>query len=97
MTGNLHEISVAIGELRAKLDIVAKNTDDIKDKLDETTELCIANDQSCKSAHKRLDAAEPVLRDVNDYKNKQIGIVAFVSFVIALIGTGIWKLLGEIL
>jgi hypothetical protein len=95
----LDDISEAIGQLRATIEHIRRNTEVINGKLDRTTELCILADQSSKAAHQRIDGITDSINDTiapkvdahERFQNKQIGIVASVTFIISLIGTGVGK------
>lgn len=101
MANNIDETSQIIGQLQASMATVIKNTELINGKLDNTNTLVIQTSMKADAAHARQDKIDAALKDlaqdVEDntaFKNKQVGIVAVISFLCTLVGSGLLKFVG---
>jgi uncharacterized coiled-coil DUF342 family protein len=101
MSNNIDELSQIIGQLQASMSTVARNTEIINAKLDSTNTLVIQTSMKADAAHARQDKIDAEIKELNTavddntaFKNKQMGVVAFISLLCTVVGSGILKVVG---
>lgn len=86
------QVAEAIGSLKASVDFLAKSVNTINDNVLDVSKNIARIDEKADSAHRRHNVTDREVEDLKSFKNKQLGIVAFISFAGALIGAGVINL-----
>ncbi len=89
----MSDIHYTIGEFAAKIEHLVKTTDEIKDKTDQTHDAVIELRSSVKSAHKRIDGNDEMLKKHSSkltgwqsLRDKRAGAVYVIAGAIGFLG-----------
>ena len=84
----LGEMKSNIGHIRSKVDIVERDVKILNETLIETT-------ASARAAHKRVDDLQKETDKNTTFRNKGMGIVGFVGFMMTGLGTLLGVVIGK--
>lgn len=104
MSDGIHEISAAIGELKALAQSTNDGLESVLARMDQIIRNDGAQDQKISSAHRRLDELKKEQDDIKKLvldhealKNKGIGVIAIVGLIFAAIGNILWVFISKAL
>lgn len=104
MSGDLHEISAAIGALRSSSEEQVRQTRAIWERIDEVKVLLIKNsavhqmqDRSIAQLEKKMtEEVDPAIEELQALRNRGIGVIATVGVVASLVGLKLQSILDWI-
>ena len=89
------DLLLMLGGMKSSIEDMQKKITGIDAKTDTVIKTSIETQSATKSAHKRIDDIEPVLKEHEAYKNKGLGIMAFIGILFGTFGMVISWLLTK--
>ena len=86
-----------MGEMKTHIVHIREKVDVMGDKVDTLNTQSVEQKIKIDAAHKRIDSLQGTVKAHDDLKNKGLGVLAILSFVVGIIGAGISKLIGSLL
>lgn len=84
--GDIDRVSQLLGSMQSDITHIKRVSDQTARQVNTLNGNVTENTESTKSAHKRIDAVEPLAAELNNWKNRSMGALIGVSSVSGFVG-----------